>query len=576
MLAETHLRAGARFARSPAAALGLAAVLVAVLAISARDQSTFLVGIYLFKQDLPVLCGMAAAAALASQIAFPTRWQEPIRLTPLRFATVIGAVALAAWAGSFVVMMSFDMSRDEAMTTFAADLLREGRLVAPVSAEWQPYSAAMMPHHTHELSSERVWISGYLPINSVLRALLGAVADPALTGPLLLALGLAALFDVARRLWPQRPDAVAVTLLLALSSSQLLINAMTAYAMTGHFALNMVWLALFLRRSPLALAAALAIGFLAAGLHKMHFHAIFVCPFILWLMSRREWRTTFVYLVGYAAISWFWLDGYAAILSSLTGDAAGAVTPAERGGRQIMALASRIAGLSPVLWVANLLRFVAWQNVLLFPLAGLSLLLLRGRRFGDDSLLWPLLLACGIGLLTMVHQGHGYGYRYLHGLIGCFCLLAGYGWQVAVPRHGPSRLWAMLRGALAVTLLVLFPAQLAMSRNLISPHARLYRDIKTAAVDVVLVDGRGTFYSADLVQNSADPRDLPKIMDLGRISPAAVAALCRSGKRIALVDRRHALRRGLGYAPEIDEKWGDLPALRAIVDRPGCAAPLPL
>src|SRR3546814_5503078 len=73
------------------------------------------------------------------------------------------------------------------------------------------------------------------------------LADPELTSPLFLAVGFGALWHIARKLFPGRPDAVLVTLLLAFSSTQLLVMSMTAYAMTAHFALNMVWLALFLR-----------------------------------------------------------------------------------------------------------------------------------------------------------------------------------------------------------------------------------------------------------------------------------------------------------------------------------------
>jgi hypothetical protein len=30
--------------------------------------------------------------------------------------------------------------------------------------------------------------------------------------------------------------------------------------------------------------------------------------------------------------------------------------------------------------------------------------------------------------ILLPYQGHGWGYRYLHGLIGSLSLLAGYGW----------------------------------------------------------------------------------------------------------------------------------------------------
>src|SRR3546814_21084376 len=47
----------------------------------------------------------------------------------------------------------------------------------------------------------------------------------------------------------------------------------------------------------------------------------------------------------------------------------------------------------------------------------------------DASILLPLTITCILGLLLLVYQGHGWGYRYLHGLIGAFCLLGGFGWM---------------------------------------------------------------------------------------------------------------------------------------------------
>src|SRR3546814_3296202 len=74
---------------------------------------------------------------------------------------------------------------------------------------------------------------------------------------------------------------------------------------------------------------------------------------------------------------------------------------------------------------------MAWNNVLLLPLAALGVLQLRWRAMfaRDASILLPLTITCILGLLLLVYQGHGWGYRYLHGLIGAFCLLGGFGWM---------------------------------------------------------------------------------------------------------------------------------------------------
>src|SRR3546814_7863742 len=132
------------------------------------------------------------------------------------------------------------------------------------------------------------WISFYLPVHSVFRALVSFCADPALTSPLCLAVGFGALWHIARKLVPGRPDAVLVTLLLAFSSTQLLVMSMTAYAMTAHFALNMVWLALFLRNDWKGHFGAAVVAFLAIGLHQLQFHPLFAAGFLFWIVLQRS------------------------------------------------------------------------------------------------------------------------------------------------------------------------------------------------------------------------------------------------------------------------------------------------
>src|SRR3546814_10973844 len=84
---------------------------------------------------------------------------------------------------------------------------------------------------------------------------------------------------------------------------------------------------------------------------------------------------------------------------------------------------------------------MAWNNVLLLPLAALGVLQLRWRTMfaRDASIVLPLTITCILGLLLLVYQGHGWGYRYLHGLIGAFCLLGGFGWMRLSRPESPLR-----------------------------------------------------------------------------------------------------------------------------------------
>ncbi len=59
--------------------------------------------------------------------------------------------------------------------------------------------------------------------------------------------GLLALAAIGRQLWPDSPGSQVVALLCYLCSSQVVITGMTAYAVSAHLALNLVWLLLFMR-----------------------------------------------------------------------------------------------------------------------------------------------------------------------------------------------------------------------------------------------------------------------------------------------------------------------------------------
>jgi hypothetical protein len=335
----------------------------------------------------------------------------------------------------------------------------------------------------------------------------------------------------------------------------------------------MVWLALFLRGGWSGIAGVLLVGFLATGLHQIHFHPMFVAPFLFWLAWRRQWRTLAVYGFGYAAIGLVWWKLYPALIAQVSG------VPLQHHLGDIWAYIgsklSRLFAHSPLVWLDNLARFAAWQNLLLLPLVAAAIPVLLTRQGRQSGVLLPLFGVCLLGLLLMVEQGPGWGYRYLHGQIGAFCLLAGYGWCRIVPQPGPARAWALLKFACAFTVLLALPVQLAMARSFVRPAATLQRAIRTAPADVVLVDTEGGLFSWDLVRNGLDFRAAPKAMDLALVPGDALASLCRT-RRVLLVDRRHYRAVGMAQLPAAKWEQAALPARRALLQRLHCGVPLKL
>lgn len=523
---------------------------------------------YLFRtQDAPALLLSGGLLFLASLwlgrmgAGGPATWGWARRGAVV--GPLVGLFALLAWAGRTVLFQDYALSRDEQVAEFGAAALRHGGLGWVIPPEWQAYRRAIMPEFFAPFGADHVWTPAYLPLNSAFRALCGALGDPNLAGPAFLVIGLLALWRIALRLFPDRPDAVAVSLLMALGSTQLLVTGMTPFAMTGHFALNMLWLALVLRGGAAGHGAAGLVLLVLAGLHQYHYPLPFLLPFLLWLALGRRWGALAFHLAVLALAVALWAKLWPHLLTDLYGPAAD-VRPSAGVADKMDSLADRVlAKWHPLLHLA---RFLAWNNPLLVPLAVLGAVRLRWRAaLRGESLALPLALgAFGMAALAM-DQGYGWGYRYLHGFLGSFALLAGYGWASLRAPSGAAR--APLLAASLLVGLVSGGFLAARAGAYVAPYAASSRLILAAREDVVLVDPRGGRFVTDLVRGrDGAPLGRPVVMNLGQLDAERVDALCARGS-VALFDRSAFLPLGVGAVP-----WDNaaLAELRAHMAARGC------
>lgn len=464
--------------------------------------------------------GTPASAALMDNIA-RRPWAVALLLTML------------AWAGHHLLLQGHDLTRDEQMATFDAAIYAGGRLSWPIAPVWRPIAEALNQFFILPIAGRQAWVSSYLPINALARAMMGVAGDPGLASPLFTAIGAMALWRIAVRLWPDDPNALAAALLLYAGSSQVVIQGMTAHAMAGHLALNLVWLALFLRDGRWRHAGAIVIGFLATGLHQPLFHPLFVLPFLVGLLFQRRWALALVYAAAYALIGLFWL-AWPNMVAQLSG---GAMSGLSHTGDR-MGYADRIFDMlgaaGPInLWLMamNLLRFVAWQHLLLLPLAAAGTVLGWRARAVRPLVAGIALHVAVIGLL-LAYQGHGWGYRYLHGVIGSFCLLGAQGWHLLNGRWPGRSLWNWSNGA---TFFVMLPAHMAMAAWLTLPYARLSARIDRLRTDIAIVDNGAVAFGDDLVFNRPDLSNRPIRLLAGDLTPAQVADLCHKHK-VTFVD----------------------------------------
>lgn len=483
---------------------------------------------FLHRQDRWLL--LAGALLLALCV-----WRLPVRSNPFtgswRLAVAVGAVmAVAAFAGHYWVLSGHDMSRDEQMATFDAAIFARGLFVAPLDAVWRDDAAALNTMFMYPTGESAAWVSTYLPFNAALRALFGLLGDAALTGPAMTLLGAAALWGCVRRIWPDNREAPVVALLLYLGSGQIWLNGMTAYAMPGHLALNLCWLWLFLRRAPWADIAALMIAFIAVGLHQPILHPMFAAPTLFLLVLERDWRRAALYFAGYAAIGVFWICWPGWMWPLVEG---GAGAPQAAGvdflSRIGLAMEGSAGGLA--FMVANLIRFAAWQHLLLLPLLIVGLKIARRDRMAG-ALAGGIILTLAVVMVILPYQGHGFGYRYLHGLIGNCILLAVYGWVSLGDQVGQWR--TLLMRSTVAGLVILLPVQAWMAHSFYAPPAEVSKRLSAIDADYVVVGAGDAPFAADLVINPPflDERPIRLLREL--ISPGLVRGICASQPRIAL------------------------------------------
>lgn len=479
----------------------------------------------------------------------------PQRTPALRIVLPVAALfTLALWAGTYWLMFDYPLTRDEHMVVFDAATYAQGKLAEPLPEAWAGYAQAFAPAFLLDTPGFALMVSGYLPINAAMRGFFGSIADPALMNPLQIGIGLIALWSIARRVFPEDAPAQWLTLVGYCLSAQVLVTSMTVYAMTGHLALNLVWLALFLKDRWWSHALAMGVGVLAMGLHQFVFHPLFAGPFVLWLLLQKRWLHVAAYGVVYLAGVGLWMSWPGIVM-----DWAG-VTPApgKEGGiasfltERILPLITRIEPLTIQLMGYNIVRGIGWNALFILPfLLGAGPVLKRRD---------PIALAlCGGIVLTVLamafllpYQGHGWGYRYVHGLLGSFCLLAAFGYRELATQE-PR--WADGAAALmaAATLLVALPANLWSAHQFTKPYTALSDIVEAQGTDFVIVDELVHRNAVDQVRNHADLSNSPLIFARRFMTKEQIDILCRRGS-VAVIGAEEIAQAGMEVAPREGEE----------------------
>ncbi len=522
--------AGLRFGLTRAALL-----LAVALAVLAVPKELIITRWYFLHQDLQA--GAALVVLFLAALWLKPRWAVP-RMIPSTRAVLAAAATLALllWWGTHAVMLDYPLTRDELMVEFDGTIFASGRLSAPLPAEWSGYAVALVPDFLLDVPGHVLLLSAYGPVNAGLRAGFGLLADPALMNPVLFAVGLVLLHRIARALFPDCVGAQWVALIGYGLSAQVVVNAMTNYAMTAHLVFNLAWLALFLRNKWWSHALAIAIGCAAIGLHQVIFHPLFAGPLLLLLLAQRRWGVFGAYAVAYAAAMGFWMSWPS--LVAMAGGASGSGSTAGGAGF----LAERVVPLllerdprTVALMIYNLLRAIAWNAAFMLPFILLAVPAIRRREGIALPLAGGVILTIAAMLFLLPYQGHGWGYRYVHPVLGNCLLLAAYGYRelAHVDRERARGVSTMLAfGTLPIMIWLL-----ATTHNFVAPYVRLTAFIGSQDSEFVIVDSERPGYAVDQVRNRPDFSNRPLIFSSEDLAPAQLRELCARGT-ISLITRQ--------------------------------------
>lgn len=449
-------------------------------------------------------------------------WVSVIALLVIAFA-----VTATQW-----VYRDFALSMDEFMVQYQSTILLNGYLVAPVDPEWLSIARAQRPGFLIVDAEYQYWAPGYRPGTAILYAMFSAIGIGWIMNAVFCGASVILVAAIARQTLPNMSGAAIWAAIFLASSPQFLITGITPYTMTAHLVASLLWLYLFTLDRLATHVLAMAIGAFALGLHQINVHAMFALPFLVHLFvwrGRRKLAASYALTYAIALGLWtFWMDiaawlhGFEAVEIGLDARNGGG---AEYLKHAVSSGLSRLAWENVAYWMMNLSRFLAWQNAIVFPFLMLALASWRHLPVQLKLIALSVVTTLAPYIALMPDQGHGWGYRYLHPVLGNIAILAAFGLLSAVPALS-GRLRRLAVWITAITILLSVPLRAYQVNDVVERMVDAMAYLTSRRTDIVLVDTRGIWYGNDLVRNDPFLTNTPIILSASDLSDERLTILC--------------------------------------------------
>jgi hypothetical protein len=478
---------------------------------------------YLYCHNEPAMLVLFLLLSAILLVALRFHWLDSICLPDFLFPPRGGIrgvflVSLVVFSisliGTFVIFHNFPLSIDEYLAVFQARIFAAGKIKAVVPFEWQKYGLELAPVYSVYNPHAQTWMSGYLPVYDILRTPFQILGVTCLLNPLLAASSIIVLAGVCRNLWPGNLTRMWIAVTILATSSQFLVMSMTAYSMPAQLFFNLLWLYFYTAKTRTASLLVPWVGFFAIGVHHPHVHLLFVAPFCVRLMLEKNMRKACYWGSVYCAGILFWLWWMTILQNGIVAPGLpGAV--ANFGVPRLLQVITQLADLS---------LFLSWQPFIL--------LLLIYLFFRDWSKASPLLrdLAWGVLLTVLFHcfflvdQGHGWGYRYCHSVLGDFALLSVAGFYRMMDSLGTRTSNLVLSLSILLAVFVQLPARSWQARSFVTPFYQSASLLASRSEEIVILEPI-LMGHRDLVRNDPLFTTKPVIVDANRMTASDVALL---------------------------------------------------
>jgi hypothetical protein len=178
---------------------------------------------------------------------------------------------------------------------------------------------------------------------------------------------------------------------------------------------------------------------------------------------------------------------------------------------------------------ASLVLLVSWESLAMAALVFMALKNWKALSPLMRDLAGGCLLTFLFYLFFKVTQGHGWGYRYFHGVLGNLALLSGIGWRQLLQLAGPSKAKQFLFASTCLVLLVQLPLRCVQAEKFVRPFSRSMDYLRSIPASCVILDYRSAWYAQDLVRNAPFLEDRPKLLFSHRLTSAQIERLGATG-----------------------------------------------